>query len=182
MRGKIKQKIKFFITNADEYLCSCMLSFCHGLGLSTLSLSFIAFELLLKGGLVYIYKEKAEDRIDRKLKRYSHDLVKIYKKLYSEYPILKDNGIKLGLRYYCGKIKFKGDIINQSSVYESARYSAGVILISQFKNEVLEPYLFLREKITAIVKDEVGDLPIREGYKQLIRKYNKVIQKDSLVY
>ena len=180
IRKEIKQKIKFFITNADEYLCSSLLSFYYRLNLPTLLLSFIAFELLLKGGLVYIYKEEAEDYIDKKLRKYSHDLVKIYKILYRKFPILKDNDIEILLGNYCEKIIFKGDIINQSSIYERARYSAGVILISQFENEVLNPYLSLRRKISSLLRNEIGDLPLLKQYEKIIKKFHRSFKKNQL--
>ena len=178
MRKEIKQKIKFFTTNADGYLCSCILSFSHRLSLPSLLLSSLVFELILKGGLIYIYKEEANGYIDKKLREYSHDLVTIYKKLCGEYPDLYNKGEEILLRNY-GKVETLEGIFN-NKVYERARYSAGIFLISSFDEEVLKPYLSLRKKITTIVKDEVGDLPIAEQNMQIIRKYNKLIKKDLI--
>lgn len=179
MRKENIQKIRCFITTADEYLCSCILSFCHGLSFPTLLLSSVTFELILKGGLIYVYKEEAEDYIDKKLKKYSHDLATIYKELCGKYPDLYEKSRESFLRNY-GKVETPGGIFYNNKVYERARYNAGVILISIFEKEVLEPYLSLRKKITTIVKDEVGDLPMAKQYTQIIKKYNKLIQKDFI--
>lgn len=178
MRDKITKKIRFFINNADEYLCSSCLSFCHGLMLPPLKLFLLAFELILKGCLIYVYKEEAEDYIDKKLRKYSHDLAKIYKELCGKYPDLYEKSEGIFLRNY-GKVETSEGIFD-NKVYGRAAYSGGVFLPTSFKEEVLERYLSLRKKITTIVKDEVGDLPMAGRCTEIIRKYNKLIQKDFI--